>query len=58
MRVKIFDTDRGMGGVAAKKVGRELRRCINAEGGATFLAATGTSQVRCLEALTQERGVG
>jgi len=57
MRVKIYDTDRAMAEAAAQEAGRELRRCIEAQGKATFLAATGKSQVRFLEALTQEAGV-
>lgn len=58
MRVKIYDTDRAMAKAAAQKAARELRRSIADKGRATFVAATGKSQVSFLEALTQEPGVG
>jgi len=57
MRVKIYDTVQAMAEAAAQKAAGELRGCIADKDWATFVAATGKSQVRFLEALTREPGV-
>ncbi|MEA3366422.1 MAG: glucosamine-6-phosphate deaminase [Candidatus Hydrogenedentes bacterium] len=57
MEVTIYDTSEAMAKAAASKAAHELRDCIDKKGRATFLAATGQSQVKFVEALTQESGV-
>ena len=57
MRVAVYDTLERMAEVAAAVAAKELSRFISEKGRATFMAATGTSQLRFLEALTRESHV-
>ncbi|MFO7976424.1 MAG: glucosamine-6-phosphate deaminase [Candidatus Hydrogenedentota bacterium] len=57
MKVTIQETSEAMAGAAASRAADELRHCIEAKGKATFLAATGQSQFKFLDALTQESGI-
>lgn len=57
MKIAIYETSETTADAAAAKAARELSRCIAAKGRATFMAATGASQIKFLEALARERGV-
>ena len=57
MRVAIYDTMEKMAEAAAATAAEELSRCIAEKGRATFMAATGTSQLRFLDALTRQSHV-
>lgn len=57
MRVEIYETPEKMAEAAAGKAALELSQCIAAKGRATFMAATGASQIEFLEALIQARGI-
>jgi glucosamine-6-phosphate deaminase len=57
MQVAIYDTTEKMAEAAAATAAEELSRCIAEKGRATFMAATGTSQLRFLEALTGQSHV-
>jgi 6-phosphogluconolactonase/glucosamine-6-phosphate isomerase/deaminase len=48
MKVAIYDTTENMAEAAAATAAKELSRCIAEKGRATFMAATGTSQLRFL----------
>jgi glucosamine-6-phosphate deaminase len=57
MRVAIFDTVEKMAEAAATAAAEDLSRCIAENGRAIFMAATGTSQLRFLDALTRQSHV-
>jgi glucosamine-6-phosphate deaminase len=57
MRVSTYETSESMAEAAAEEAARELSRCIAAKGRATFMAATGASQIEFLRALTCEPGI-
>jgi glucosamine-6-phosphate deaminase len=57
MRVTIYDTTEKMAEAAATTAADELSRCIAESGRATFMAATGTSQLGFLDALTGQSRV-
>ena len=57
MRVAIYDTMKEMAEAAAAAAAEELSRCIAENGRATFMVATGTSQLRFLDALTRQSHV-
>jgi len=57
MKVAIYDTTENMAEAAAATAAKELSRCITEKGRATFMAATGTSQLRFLDALTGQSHV-
>jgi glucosamine-6-phosphate deaminase len=54
VRVTTYDTTDKMAEAAAATAAQELSRCIAAKGRATFMAATGTSQLAFLDALTKQ----
>ncbi len=57
MRVGVYAVPEKMAEAAAAKAALELSRCIAAKGRATFMAATGASQIEFLRALTREPGI-
>ncbi len=52
MKIKIFETKQGMGKAAAEEAARMLVGAIREKGEATFIVATGASQLEFLENLT------
>lgn len=57
MRVRIYDGRLAMSLAVAQHAAEALRTCINAAGEARIIAATGTSQIDFLEALTSSPDV-
>jgi glucosamine-6-phosphate deaminase len=57
MKVAIYDTTEKMADAAAATAAEELSRCIAKKDRATFMAATGTSQLRFLDALARQSHV-
>jgi glucosamine-6-phosphate deaminase len=57
MHVKTYDSDAELAKAAADKAASELTRAIAKRGRATFVAATGNSQLGFLEALTRDPDV-
>jgi glucosamine-6-phosphate deaminase len=57
MRVAIYDTTEKMAEAAATTAAEELSRGIAEKGRAAFMAATGTSQLKFLDALTRQSEV-
>lgn len=56
-KVSILEDGEETARAAAAKAASELRRLIGLEGRATFMAATGASQIEFLHALTREQGI-
>ncbi len=57
MEIQILETKEEMGKAAARKAEEVLKAAITAQGKATFVAATGTSQFEFLHALTRSSSV-
>jgi len=57
MKVHVYPIAEKMAEAAAAKAGLGLSRCIAAKGHATFMAATGASQIQFFNALAREPGV-
>jgi glucosamine-6-phosphate deaminase len=57
MRVAVYETIGKMSEAAAATAAEELARCIAEKERATFIAATGTSQLRFLDTLTRQSRV-
>jgi len=57
MQVAIYETEEQTAAGAAERAAQELRRCITGKGRATFMAATGASQIAFLGALVRQKGV-
>ncbi len=57
MEVAVYETGERMAEAAAERAAQELSQCIDEKGRATFMAATGVSQLRFLDALTRNAGV-
>jgi glucosamine-6-phosphate deaminase len=57
MNVRFFDTKRAMSEAAAEHAATSIRRAIASKGQARIIAATGTSQLDFLEALTSASGI-
>jgi glucosamine-6-phosphate deaminase len=57
MLVKVFTSRDSLGQAAAEQAGAAIRRAISARGHARIIAATGTSQLAFLNALTKADGI-
>jgi glucosamine-6-phosphate deaminase len=53
MMVRVFDDKKSLGEAAAEQASKAIRRAISAQGMARIIAATGTSQLDFLDALTR-----
>jgi len=54
MMVRVFDDKKLLGEAAAEQASKAIRRAISAQGMARIIAATGTSQLDFLDALTRD----
>ena len=57
MQIRIFDDKPTLGRNAAEHAAQSLRDCIQKQGSARLVAATGASQFEFLEALTTTPGI-